>query len=219
MSNVLNRLGSIGADGPRSRVGLAIGQVNRALVETRQITVPLHAPHDATDIFLAADIVGGYGWLFPKNGIANLGVGVAPEARHRLKELLTGLHQALVAEGRVGAEILGHTGGAIPVGGMLTPHGALRGACVLLAGDAAGLTNPVTGAGIASAVISGMLAGQAAMDWLGGDGLAPEEYAAEIDALWPRADPRAAPPRRNINDLPGRPPAVARRAPARMGRL
>ena len=44
----------IGADGPRSVVGRAIGSVNRRLVETRQVTVPLLAAHDATDIFLSA---------------------------------------------------------------------------------------------------------------------------------------------------------------------
>ena len=38
---------------------------------------------------------------------------------------------------------------------------------MLLAGDAAGLTNPVTGAGIASAVQSGALAGRAAADFIG----------------------------------------------------
>ena len=31
----------IGADGPRSPVGTAIGQINRDLVDTRQVTVPL----------------------------------------------------------------------------------------------------------------------------------------------------------------------------------
>ena len=54
------------------------------------------------------------------------------------------------------------TGGAIPVGGMLKPWGRLGAALVLLAGDAAGLANPVTGAGIAAAVQSGRLAGEAA---------------------------------------------------------
>jgi flavin-dependent dehydrogenase len=45
---------------------------------------------------------------------------------------------------------------------MLKPWGFLEKTLVLLAGDAAGLANPVTGAGIAAAVHSGRLAGQAA---------------------------------------------------------
>jgi geranylgeranyl reductase family protein len=188
----------VGADGPRSAVGRAIGHVNRALVETRQITVPLLVPHRATDIFLAADIPGGYGWLFPKGEVANLGVGVVPEARHRLKPLVDRLHGALVAEGRVGREVLGYTGGAIPVGGMLRPRGALGEVPVLLAGDAAGLTNPVTGAGIAAAVISGGLAGQAVADWLAGDGGALEDYDDELEALFGPALERALRRRRQI---------------------
>ena len=67
----------IGADGPHSRIGAAIGAVNREIVETRQVTVSLTLPHDATDIFLRAEYRGGYGWLFPKGSLANVGVGVA----------------------------------------------------------------------------------------------------------------------------------------------
>ena len=81
----------IGADGPRSQVGAAIGAINRDLVETRQVTVPLVLPHDATDIFLSADYRGGYGWLFPKGAVANVGLGVAAEARPQLKPMLAAL--------------------------------------------------------------------------------------------------------------------------------
>lgn len=181
----------IGGDGPRSRVGRAIGCVNDSIVETRQITVPLVRPHEATDIFLAADIPGGYAWLFPKGEMANLGVGVEPAARAALKPLLEDLHARLVDEGRVGGRVLGHTGGAIPVGGMLRPLGDLGGVPVLLAGDAAGLTNPVTGAGIASAAISGQLAGEAAAAFLGGDHAALDDYADELEDLFGRALARA----------------------------
>ena len=143
-------------------MGQAIGLVNAELVETRQVTVPLNAAHDATDIFLSADIPGGYAWLFPKGGVANLGLGVAPAHRAKLKPLLEALRQRLIAEGRIGTDILGHTGGAIPVGGMTGAHGMLGERVALLAGDAAGLVNPVTGAGIPAAVISGRMAGEAA---------------------------------------------------------
>ncbi len=181
----------VGADGPRSLVGRAIGQVNRDLVETRQITVALKRPHAATDIFLSAEIPGGYGWLFPKGELANLGVGVIPEARHRLKPLLEDLHRRLVEENRLGEAILGHTGGAIPVGGLLAVRGRIGDMPVLLAGDAAGLTNPVTGAGINAAVISGGLAGQAAGRWVSGVADALDDYAEETADLFKGALERA----------------------------
>ncbi len=188
----------VGADGPRSAVGRAAGRVTAELVETRQVTVPLKRPHEATDIFLSAEIPGGYGWLFPKGELANLGVGVVPAARARLKPLLEDLHRRLVEEGRLGAEILGHTGGAIPVGGLLDPQARLGEVPVLLAGDAAGLTNPVTGAGIAAAVVSGGLAGRAAADWLDGAAEALDDYAEEIEELFKSALDRAVARRREL---------------------
>jgi geranylgeranyl reductase family protein len=188
----------VGADGPRSLVGRAIGHVNRDLVETRQVTVPLLEPHAATDIFLAADIPGGYAWLFPKGDIANLGVGVEPSVRRRLKPLLDRLHRQLAADGRVGSDVLGHTGGPIPVGGMLDAKGRLDTVPVLLAGDAAGLTNPVTGAGIAAAVISGTLAGEAAAAWLAGNTTALDDYSDELRAVFEGALVRALKRRKEL---------------------
>lgn len=182
----------IGADGPRSIAGKAIGRVNTQLVETRQVTVPLLASHTATDIFLSAGIPGGYGWLFPKGDLANVGAGVSPEYRGRLKGIVEGLLGRLAEEGRVERRIVATTGGAIPVGGMLKPWGRHEGALVLLAGDAAGLTNPVTGAGIAAAVQSGRLAGEAAAD------LAPERYEEELEDLFGAALERAVRRRKEL---------------------
>ena len=188
----------IGADGPRSRVGRALGRINEHVVETRQITVPLYAPNEQTDIFLSADIPGGYGWLFPKGEVANLGVGVAPEAKPRLKPILDDLHENLAVRDRVGRRVFGHTGGPIPVGGMLDPIGRLDETPVLLAGDAAGLANPVTGAGISAAVIAGGAAGAAAAAHLSGDAEALPDYAEELTELFKPALYRALARRREL---------------------
>jgi geranylgeranyl reductase family protein len=182
----------IGADGPRSRAGKAIGSVNTEVVETRQVTVPLLKPHAATDIFLSAGIPGGYGWLFPKGEVANLGAGVSPAHKGRLKSIVSGLHSRLAHEKRVERNILALTGGAIPVGGMLKPRGRLENTAVLLAGDAAGLANPVTGAGIAAAVHSGRLAGQAAVTGKF------EEYEEELEDVYRAALDRALARRREL---------------------
>lgn len=188
----------IGADGPRSPVAQSIGSSNVDLVETRQITVPLKSPHNATDIFLCADIPGGYGWLFPKDEVANLGLGVVPAHKHLLKPILDNLHAKLVAEGRVGTEILAHTGGLIPVGGIQKSTGMLGETPVMLVGDAVGLTNPVTGAGINSAVISGHMAGDAAFAWIEGDEEAARDYAEEVNDLFGPSIARAVARRRQI---------------------
>ena len=190
----------VGADGPRSRAGRAIGSINGALVETRQITVSLLVAHDATDIFLSKSIPGGYGWLFPKGRVANLGAGVDPAHRGRLKAIVADLHRALANGGRVGEDVLGVTGGAIPVGGMLPVQRRLGSAHVLLAGDAAGLSNPITGAGIAAAVYSGKLAGQAAAAIARGEGRAAFDYEDELRDVLGAALERAVRRRAELAD-------------------
>jgi digeranylgeranylglycerophospholipid reductase len=196
----------IGADGPRSRVGKAIGSVNCELVETRQVTVPLVLPHNATDIFLSADYRGGYGWLFPKGAVANVGLGISVDGtlpddkstRRGLKDMLTTLLMRLAAERRIGTTGWALTGGAIPVGGRLRAIGRLGGTAVLLAGDAAGLTNPVTGAGIASAVQSGTMAGMVAADFIDGRTTALDEYEEELGDIFDAALNRALRRRREL---------------------
>jgi geranylgeranyl reductase family protein len=174
----------IGADGPHSLIGKSVGVVNSQTLETRQITINLVNPINSTDIYLSAKYIGGYGWLFPKNNKANLGIGVVREMRHTLKPLLAELHRRLIDEGRVGQEILYTTGGAIPVGGMLKPYAKSGNADVLLAGDAAGLTNPISGAGIPAAVVSGRMAGEAAASILKGNSEAAQEYHQELQDLF-----------------------------------
>lgn len=169
----------IGADGPRSAVGRAAGLPNTELVETRQITLDLLVPHEATDIFLRPEIEGGYGWLFPKGKRCNLGLGIVPEKKHLLKPLLSELHMELLCARRTGPHVHATTGGSIPVGGIVGLSARLGQTAVLLAGDAAGLVNPVTGAGINTAVLSGQMAGRAAADCAAGDADAPADYAEE----------------------------------------
>ncbi len=198
----------VGADGPRSRAGKAIGSVNREMVETRQITVPLRDRHATTDIFLSADIPGGYGWLFPKGDLANLGAGVAPPLRSRLKAIVARLHERLSKPEKgtytVSPRIVATTGGAIPVGGMLEPWGRLGETLVLLAGDAAGLANPVSGAGIAAAVHSGRLAGEAAVRGT------PEAYEEELEDVYGAALARALRRRRELLESTATKPALRR---------
>jgi flavin-dependent dehydrogenase len=127
-----------------------------------------------------------------------VGLGVAIESRRQLKALLDELCRRLVNERRIGTRVLALTGGAIPVGGRLRSVGRLQHTAVLLAGDAAGLTNPVTGAGIASAVQSGALAGRAAADIIGGRLTALDEYEEELGDIFDAALSRAWRRRRDV---------------------
>ncbi len=171
---------------PALQAGKSIGCENIECVESRQITVQLLKPHDGTDIFLALRLRGGYGWLFPKGGEANVGLGVSPQFKHLLKPLLESLHARLVD--RRPCRTRGQC--ALPVAQFRSADwsdrlGSLGATPVLLlCGDAAGLANPVTGAGISSAAMSGGLAGRAAAELLAGKPNAAENYEEELDDLF-----------------------------------
>ncbi|MDA8095525.1 MAG: NAD(P)/FAD-dependent oxidoreductase [Betaproteobacteria bacterium] len=148
----------IAADGPHSSVAHALGLKPLETVHARQYTVALNERDQDTSIWLSGDYPGGYAWLFPKGSVANIGLGVDKRFARDLKRPLDALHRRLVEEGRVRPGIMSRTGGMIPVGGL---RERLVVGSVLLVGDAAGLTHPVSGAGIAAAVISGERAGEA----------------------------------------------------------
>ena len=119
------------------------------------------APHDL--VFDFAPLPGGYGWLFPKGDHINIGVGAfAPDDGHgaNLKQVT----RTLLAEysgAKLGIrELTDVTGQHLGMGG----HAYLPQGRVLLAGDAAGLVDPLTGEGIHSALISGQAAAAAILD-------------------------------------------------------
>jgi digeranylgeranylglycerophospholipid reductase len=146
----------IGADGPRSTVGRWVGRQNRAYIDARQVEVVLGTPCASTEVYFDPAYRGGYGWLFPKGDTANVGVGVSRQMGGDPRTALDHLLERL----QIGQDaVVGRTGGLVPSGGEVGP---LRAEHVLLVGDAAGHTHPVTGAGVAAAVIGGTLAGQAA---------------------------------------------------------
>ncbi len=81
---------------------------------------------------------------------------------------------------------------------MTGAHGMLGERLALLAGDAAGLVNPVTGAGIPAAVISGRMAGEAAAAFLAGDAQSAASYAEDLDDMFGVSLARALKRRREL---------------------
>ena len=133
-----------GASFDKSRVGFAL-----------EIEGPTMRPDAATPVridFAAAD--WGYGWSFPKRNSTTIGLGglhqCNPDMKARLADYLD-----LLGTGK-DARVKGHF---LPFGGYRSVPG--RGN-VLLAGDAAGFVDPITGEGIGHAIHSGALAAKAA---------------------------------------------------------
>jgi len=150
----------IGADGPRSRVGRWIGSVNRNLIPAVQIRVPLTSPLEYTEVYFDKDFYGGYGWLFPKGHEANVGVGRKKRTTgdEPIEKELGRFVSRLTAEGKIRKEATKTFAGWIPA----EPMRKLTRDNILLVGDAGGQTHPITGAGIAQAVICGQMAGRTA---------------------------------------------------------
>jgi len=195
----------IAADGPLSSVAACLGLKRLPVVGTRQYTVPLPRELRDTEVWLSPRYPGGYAWLFPKGSVANLGLGLDPALEADMKGPLDELHSSLAAEGRVGPEVLLRTGGPIPVGGLRERLVVER---VLFAGDAAGLTHPITGAGIAQAVVSGERSGEAAAAWLSGKSRALAEYEEDLREEFGPAIERALAARRRMARFWGTPRAA-----------
>lgn len=148
----------IGADGPCSTIGRWVGAVNRHLLPGVQMTLPLAAPLAHTEIYFDPDIRAGYGWVFPRGKVANVGLGMVPPSggRPTVRNVLEGFIGRLEADGRIRGEPVAYAAGWIPAEPL---RNAVHGK-IMLAGDAAGHTHPITGAGIFAAVTCGRLAGK-----------------------------------------------------------
>ncbi len=183
----------VGCDGVHSTVRRALGvsrpgatriaQAMRAVFENVELPDP-----GALTLVWDKALLPAYGWVFPlPGGCANVGVGVRADRLKARGESLTAVFERFLDAPSVREALRG----ARPAGralGCPLPYSAAWGPCVfdraLLAGDAAGLVNPLTGEGIDLAMESGELAGEAVADAArGGDfgaaALASHERACE----------------------------------------
>lgn len=170
----------IGADGPRSCVRRFCGGDQQHLITALQVRMQLCRPLATTEVWFEKFLVGGYGWVFPRGAQANVGIGVDPRLGPRAREVLDRFIAQLIRAGIVAGKPHCRTAGLLPVGGT----SRLRQGRVLLVGDAAGQCHPLTGAGIANAVLCGEMAGHAAAEAaLSGDLDALDEYVEDAEDL------------------------------------
>ena len=116
-----------------------------------------------TKAFFSPYIHCGYGWLFPKTDKVNLGIGT--DSAHEVKNIFTVFKKHLHLSGIITEnpessqnlllkEKVPTVTGLIPDSGIVdTPVSE----GFILVGDAAGLCNPITGAGIYNSVYSARL--------------------------------------------------------------
>lgn len=146
-----------GASYDREKIAFALEMdVDRALLP-REVTRP--------EIYFGV-VKWGYGWVFPKRDTVTVGVGGIQARNPQMKQDFEAFLRSVFGTMPPG-KIKGHH---IPFGDYKPTPGANK---VLLAGDAAGLVEPITGEGIAFAMQSGYYAAQAVLEAEASSGRVP----------------------------------------------
>ena len=117
---------------------------------------------------------GGFLWIFPRgNGVANVGLGIRNSkepAYHYLTKFIKKL-DATPVELNIGG---------VPISGPIDKSYTSG---LMVVGDAAGQTDPITGAGIENAVTCGRIAGEVAIDSIENEDTS-YNYLKRYEDLW-----------------------------------
>lgn len=117
----------------------------------------------------------GYGWVFPKSDHLSVGIGSGKRAHVNLSRLLK---EYLLSCGLSRMELIEAHGSLVPARPMAAPF--VRGR-VILAGDAAGFVDPLSGEGLTFSFLSGKSAARAVLDNGFDPAAASAAYAACIE--------------------------------------
>jgi len=184
----------IGADGVESQVGPWAGldtalPLKDAMACAQYLLAGIEIDSACCYYYVGQGVApGGYAWVFPKGeGKANVGLGVqadlaADTALNYLTRFIEG--QPLLAQGGVlslskGSPVTLVVGG-VPVAPLL-PRLVTNG--LMLVGDAARQVDPLTGGGIANAMLAGRLAGEVAAQAIAA-GDTSAEALAQYERRW-----------------------------------
>jgi geranylgeranyl reductase family protein len=159
------------ADGANSRFGRALGTYRQPTWPSALAHRAIYSSslHDAAEIEFVVDLedragtpITGYGWMFPRgDGTANVGVLVMSTSPSFRVINPAHLLDRFVADNGARWRLHGEPVHP-PAGGRITMGASVRpaaGPTYLVVGDAAGVANPLSGAGIEYAVETGVLAG------------------------------------------------------------
>ncbi|OPY50987.1 MAG: Digeranylgeranylglycerophospholipid reductase [Methanosaeta sp. PtaU1.Bin112] len=154
----------IGADGIESKTARWAGIDTRLKLEDIMVCAQFLVAdegidQDCCEFFFGNRIApGGYAWIFPKGrGLANVGIGIqgSQSGPGKALSLLERFMQDKMPRGRM----LQMVTGGIPTSG---PMSSTTSDGIMLVGDAAHQSDPLTGGGIINAMRAGILAGETA---------------------------------------------------------
>ena len=142
----------IGADGPLSVIGKKSGLGNPKCGQGMQYEIKTQKNDFLTSIQAYVDPNlenNGWAWVFPKKDSLNVGIG-----SYDIKPLKKSLDKFVKILGLEKEKIIETNAGLIPLQGPLKE---IQKDNILLVGDAAGHTNPLSGGGIPAAIFDGIL--------------------------------------------------------------
>lgn len=103
----------------------------------------------------------GYGWIFPKRGELNIGVGCRLDRAKTLRDRWKTFCAVIEEQKEIDLRGCQEVSARVPLGGISRRYIGRRS---MLIGDAAGLVSPVSGEGISYAIDSGILAADIAVE-------------------------------------------------------
>jgi geranylgeranyl reductase family protein len=138
-------------------------------------------------LFIKAQGIAGYGWMFPKKNRVNIGIGefqsAIPKSKPKtpLKETYEAFIGVLKEKGLLPEDfpVENLKGAVLPIFPLENTYGDR----VVLCGDAAGFINPITGEGIYYAMVSGQIAATVIADGLKGNDLS-KQFLSRYQVLW-----------------------------------
>ncbi|MFQ5908804.1 MAG: NAD(P)/FAD-dependent oxidoreductase [Thermoplasmata archaeon] len=148
----------IAADGPWSPTARSLGLVTRwhcnVGLQYKFRAEGVDIDSNWLHLFLAQRYGGGYAWIFPRGSEVSIGVDVPAQPRRQLAAFCRSLGVSLQDRHET-------NGGRIPTRVHLERLGIRN---VLIAGDAAGATNPIFGGGIHAALSTGRMAAETILE-------------------------------------------------------
>jgi digeranylgeranylglycerophospholipid reductase len=125
----------------------------------------------------------GYGWIFPKRGMLNVGVGsLISRIPGNIKDMMNYFMKCPAVSTKIeGRRILSKKSALIP----LAPARKIYDQSMLVVGDAAGMTYPFFGAGIENAIYAGEIAGRIAVKALEENDLS-KQFLSAYKLQWER---------------------------------
>jgi digeranylgeranylglycerophospholipid reductase len=178
----------IGADGVESKVGRWAGidtSLKPADIETcvQYLVAGIDINQEYCEFYIGNEIApGGYVWIFPKGeGKANVGIGILGSKIGKFKPRPVDYLNTFLEKKFPNARIVEMIFGGVPVSGSIEKTSANG---LMLIGDAARQSDPVTGGGILNAMDAGKMAGEAAFAAISAGDVSLEKLEDVYEKRW-----------------------------------